>query len=248
MSEPRDDERSGAPVAPQPVMPVVDYSTPAPQNACARRAMLFAALGFVPFVPGILAIVTGRRGLRDAEADPKIGGRRMARTAIMLGVASVVVWTILSILAVPAAARARRQALRVQCASNLRQMGVAAMIYATANTGLLPPNIDALTTSGIPARLFTCPACAGDPTKPVSSTGAFGSYHYVYLGNGQQLSTIRRPSTVPLVYEPLSNHTDPGINVLFMDGHVELLQGGAATAILQQGAAVTTQPALEVER
>ena len=239
-------------MAPQPALAVVEYSTPAPQNSAANRAMIFALLGFIPFVPGILAIQFGRRGARDADADPRVGGRQKARTAVGLGVASVVVWTVLSILAVPAAIDARRQAQRVACMSNLRQMGMAAMMYATANRGLLPPNIDGLTTI-VPATVFRCPACAGDPTKPAASTGAFGAYNYVYVGSGQDLSRIKRAMTVPLAYEPPTNHADGGINVLFMDGHVECLQGAAATALLQQVAAATTQPAAaspvpEVER
>lgn len=241
MSERDPAEASNIPTAPQPALPVVEYSTPPRQNPSASRAIVFGLLGFIPFVPGLLAIMFGRRALREAAAEPAIGGQGAARTAIALGVGSVVVWTILSILAIPAYTRARRQAIRVQCASQMRQMGMAAMMYANANRNLLPPNMDALTTSGIPAALFTCPACAGDPTKPVSSTGAFGGYHYVYLGNARPLNAIRSPATIPLIYEPLSNHADGGVNVLFMDGHVELLNGSAATTFLQQVAA-TTQP------
>lgn len=95
---------------------------------------------------------------------------------------------------------------------------------------------------------FTCPACAGDPTKPVASTGAFGNYHYVYVGNGRQISQIRSAATVPLIYEPLTNHADGGINVLYMDGHVERLIGQPAQALLVQVAVPATQPAAAMGR
>ena len=246
MTAPDERERSTtttSSVTPVPAVPVVDYSAPPPLNRNASRALLFALLGFLPFLPGILAIRYGRRGLRDAQDDPKIGGHSAARTGIIIGVISVAVWTVLSILAVPATIRARQQAMRVQCGSQLRQMAMGAFMYATANLGFLPPDMDTLTTSGIPATLFVCPACAGDPTKPVASTGAFGNYNYVYLGNGRKLSQIRSPSSEPLLYELPTNHSDPGINVAYADGHVEVLNAQAAQAFLIQVAAASTQPA-----
>jgi prepilin-type processing-associated H-X9-DG protein len=225
-------------------LPVVEYSSPPPRNANASRALLFALLGFLPFLPGILAIRYGRRGLRDAEADPKIGGRSTARMATIIGIISVAVWTVLAILAVPATIQARRQALRVQCASQLRQLVLGAFMYSNANRGFFPPDLDTLTASaGMPPVLLTCPACAGDATKPVASTGAFGNYNYVYLGNGRRVSAIPSPMTVPLIYELPTNHDEPGINVAFADGHVEMLSGQAAqTFMIQVAAAAATQP------
>ena len=246
MTDPDERERSTttttSSVAPLPAVPVVEYSSPPPQNRSASRALLFGLLGFLPFLPGILAIRYGRRGLRDVQDDPKIGGHSAARAGMILGIVSVAVWTVLSILAVPATMRARQQAMRVQCASQLRQMAMGAFMYATANRGFLPPDMDTLTTTGVPATLFVCPACAGDPTKPVASTGAFGNYNYVYVGNGRNLSHIRSAMSVPLLYELPTNHSDPGINVAYADGHVELLSAQAAQAFLAQVAA-TTQPA-----
>jgi len=239
------DERdeTGPSVPPTPALPVVEYSSPPPRNANASRALLFALLGFLPFLPGILAIRYGRRGLRDAEADPEIGGQSAARAATIIGVVSLAVWTVLAILAVPATINARRQAMRVQCASQLRQLAMGAFMYANANRGNFPPNLDTLTTSAaLPPVLLTCPACDGDPTKPVASTGAFGNYNYVYLGNGQRVNALRSPMTIPLIYELPTNHDDPGINVAYADGHVEMLSGQAAQTFMTQ-VAKATQPA-----
>jgi prepilin-type processing-associated H-X9-DG protein len=229
---------------PRPALPVVDYSTPPARNRSAARAMLFALLGFLPFVPGILAVRYGRRGMREADADPRIGGRGVARTANVLGIISIVVWTVLTISAVPAAIHARRQALRVQCMSQMRQIGIAAIIYAQTNKGFLPPTLDELAKAKIiPPALFTCPACAGDPAKPAASSGAYGTYNYGYLGAGRKISAIRRASDEPLLFEPMTNHTDPGINVLFCDGHVEFIRGNAGAAMAAKLAAAATQPA-----
>jgi prepilin-type processing-associated H-X9-DG protein len=207
--------------------------------------MLFALLGFIPFIPGVLAVRYARRGIREADADPRMGGQGVARTARVLGIISIVAWVLLTAAAVPATIKARRQAQRVQCMSQMRSIGQAIMIYAAANRGFLPPTLDELVKAKtIPATLFTCPACAGDATKPAASSGAYGTYHYVYLGAGRRLPSIRRPSQEPLVFEPMTNHTDPGINVLFCDGHVEFIRGDAGAAMAAKLSAAATQPAI----
>ncbi|MGB7158456.1 MAG: DUF4190 domain-containing protein [Tepidisphaeraceae bacterium] len=131
------DEQRPAPVAPV----VVDYSTPRPHNRNASRALIFGLLGFLPFVPGIIAIVSARRGLRDLEADPRVGGKAAAKAGLWLGVGSIVAWVALSIAAVPATIQAQRQAIRVQCMSQLRQIGQGVMIYAASNKGHLGINV-----------------------------------------------------------------------------------------------------------
>jgi prepilin-type processing-associated H-X9-DG protein len=224
-------------------LPVVDYSTPPPANPNAKRALIFGLLAFLPFVPAILAIRYGRRGQRDVAADPRVGGSGAALAGIVLGILSLVVWVTLSALAVPATINARRQALRVQCMSQLRQVGMGALMYANANGGYLPQTLDQIVAAKlIPARLLQCPACAGDPRKPVASSGAYGNYHYVYLGAGRHTQGLRTPATIPLAYEPVTNHADLGINVLYADGHVALMRGPNAAALIQQMNA-TTQPA-----
>jgi prepilin-type processing-associated H-X9-DG protein len=57
---------------------------------------------------------------------------------------------------------------------------------------------------------------------------------------------------VPLAYEPPTNHSDGGINVLYVDGHAEVLQGATVQAFLRQVPAssqpATTPSAPQVER
>ena len=134
----------------QPAPPaIVDYLAPEPHNRYAARALVCGLLGFIPFVPGILAIRYGRRGLRAFDADPRIGGKGTAKAGLWLGVASIIAWTALAVGGVPALVVARRQAIRVHCASNLRQVAMAITMYAAGNRGFIPPDLDALVKSKI---------------------------------------------------------------------------------------------------
>jgi prepilin-type processing-associated H-X9-DG protein len=220
---------------PQPVLPVIDYPTRSAGNRAATLALLFGLLGFVPFVTGVLAIRSGRRGLAVAAAEPRAGGIGKSRAGIVLGVISLLAWTVAALSLPSAFMKARRQAMYVQCASQLRQIGIAAQMYAARSGGVLPMSLDDLIANGgLPAQIVTCPVARGDASKPPASSGKFGNYSYVYLGAGRKIQSIRGPSFTPLAYEPPTNHAGSRgeINVLYVDGHVELVMGPAAQSIL----------------
>lgn len=175
----------------------------------------------------------------------KISGRAVA--AISVGGPALLILLLLLVL-LPPIKRAREQANRVKCASNLRQVGQAVFIYASVNGGRFPDRLDKL-LSYAGSNVFVCPSCNDSPapgaTPQIQASNLYAGGHlsYVYVGAG--LSTNAgfgsAPTTV-VMYEPLANHRD-SINVLYADGSVHILARPAAAAMIAALPPAATQPA-----
>jgi prepilin-type N-terminal cleavage/methylation domain-containing protein len=111
-------------------------------------------------------------------ADPPRRPWRLAFTLVELLVVIGIIALLVSIL-LPALNRARRQAALVNCASNLRQIGAASLIYAENNKGRLPPQES-------PSSSFTSPFW----TRTIKKDGAaFSNENLFNIGRlyGSQL-------------------------------------------------------------
>ena len=210
---------------------VMSYAAPRSTNQAAVLSVIFGLLFFIPLaVPGVAAIVFGRRGVKAAEQDAA-GRRGLARLGILLGVLNLFL-SLAAAVVLPVQLRiGGQQSLDVQCLSNMRQLGIGLMIYANANKGFLPPTLDELAAPGlVPATVFACPACGANPAKPPVFVGVKVSSHYHYLRPAAKLTQVRgNPSRVVLLYEPVTNHDGRGVNLLFADGHAERMPVSPAT-------------------
>ena len=174
------------------------------------------------------------------------------RLPVQLGVVVGVIAVLLSIL-LPALCRSGEGANRVRCASNMKQIGLAAIMYANDHGGLFPADLETLlTTEDILPATMTCPTTADTPASGPTTQAVLedfrkpGHVSYVYVGKGL---TLKSPADAVVLYEPLSNHTNngmtvwserladrsgDGMNVLFADGHVEWLGNEDGRSILAQ--------------
>jgi prepilin-type processing-associated H-X9-DG protein len=205
----------------------------------AITSLVFGIISFcIPFFASVVAIVTGIVGIVKTSR-PRVGGRGMAIAGLVLGLLSMFTALPLEIgIMLPALNRAREQANRVKCASNMRQIGLAAIMYANAHGGQFPDDLDTILTSGtLQPFVVICPS-SGDTPPSGASTQAMvadmknpGHLSYVYVGKGL---TVSSSADTVVMYEPTANHSGDGMNALFADGHVEWLTGPEAQSILSQ--------------
>jgi len=206
---------------------------PPQSNGLAIASLIVGIVSFcIPLLGSLAAIVLGIVGLTRTK-DPRVGGKGMAITGIVLGALSIVITPCFVSIMLPSLSRARETANRVKCASNMKQIGTALLLYANANSGVYPPDLVTLmnTTPGLSPAMMTCPSSMDTPAPNAATLNAGGHLSYIYLPT-PSLRAMSSPAGTVVLYEPMTNHTDDGTNMLFADGHVEFVPKAKAQALI----------------
>ena len=131
----------------------------------------------------------------------------------------IAIIAILAAMLLPALARAREQARRAVCISNLKQIGLALHMYAEDHNNALPNDIRELCPPYISTgKVLKCP---GDKTTPeIQKVEPDTPISYTYVKGLSRKNP--NPSKTIVLYDSLSDYYDgEGRNVLFLDAHVE---------------------------
>lgn len=135
-------------------------------------------------------------------------------------------------LVIPPGHPAGEKARQVKCASNLRQIGQACLLYANNNGGQYPPDLQTITqTQQIGMEAFVCPSTSDNKGTTSADLSKAGRCSYIYTGT--DLTNNSNPASV-VAFEDPDDHKLEGANLLFADGHVEFLNIDSVMTILNE--------------
>ena len=142
--------------------------------------------------------------------------------------------------------RVRDPSPREKCASNLRQIGLATLMYANEHGGRFPDRLEDLLAEDINPDVFVCPL--SNDTAIVAPTtqqaglrlsAEPGHVSYIYVGKGL---TDKADAKVLVAYERIAHHGD-GLNMLFADGQVQFVPSAQAKVLIAQASSRPTTAA-----
>ena len=199
------------------------------------EALVLTLIVAAPVVAIFLGSVARRRAKRAGRKEP---GR--ARVAVWLGGVELALVLAFGVM-IPSMCRATEPANRAKCANNLRQIGLALLMYANSHDGHFPDTLNALllpdSGAEITADVFTCPSSTDEralgqtPEELARNlTAAPGHLSYVYVGAG--LTSAAASAERVLAYENPHNHNNEGIHFLYGDAHTEFLDRKQAEQLI----------------
>ena len=145
--------------APAPAAPAAAART----SGMAIAALVLGVLGFVTcgitalvgLIFGIIALINIKR------SNGRLSGSGLAIASICVSVVFLLLLPLFAALMLPALAKAKQRAMTISCEHNMRQLGLAVVIYAGTNNDQLPPSAgwsDAISNNVGSPKVFQCPA------------------------------------------------------------------------------------------
>lgn len=210
-----------------------------------KGEQLWLMLGILALTTSLIAMASGIHAWKRSRRG-EVASAGLAITGIALGAAGLITTMLIAYAILNSSIGVSREsANRAKCLRNLKVIGDAIQLYANENKGALPPNFEALMLSqDIFPGLFICPSSNDDPAtgntiEEQAANLSKGHCSYIYLGAGKNMNMLAHaPTNLVIAYEPLTNHYQAGMHVLFADFRVQFIpnpQAKKTTAELQAG-------------
>lgn len=136
-------------------------------------------------------------GSRSRDRDVSRGGgadsRQEARKAIspiVVVIASVVLLILLAGLLLPVLSKAKSRPPDIRCIANLKQLGIAAVMYANDHGGRLPPNYVAMSNELSSPKILVCPSDRRSVRATDWAELSSSNITYEFLVPGSELSNV----------------------------------------------------------
>ncbi|HEY2953184.1 MAG TPA: DUF4190 domain-containing protein [Verrucomicrobiae bacterium] len=132
------------------------------KSGLAVTSLVLGILGVIgcTILTGIPAIITGHIAHSRAKREPGLfGGAGMALGGLIMGYLSFAMIPVVAIMAgllLPALAAAKGKAQSINCVNNLKQVGLAARIYANDNNEVFPKDFLSMTNELGTPKILVC--------------------------------------------------------------------------------------------
>jgi hypothetical protein len=140
------------------------FSATPPKNGLSVTSLILGILSLAAcsILTGIPAIITGHIAKSRAKQQPQLyTGAGMALAGLIMGYVSiamaVLILPIMAALLLPALAKAKGKAQTIQCVNNMKQVALAARIWANDHNDTYPPDILTMSNELNSPKILTCP-------------------------------------------------------------------------------------------
>ena len=142
------------------------------------------------------------------------------------GVALLVPIAVIAIMAgmlLPALSQAREKARRINCAGQLKSIGVALRMHADDHDGQFPADLAVLFEQEYLSspKMVTCPSCETAPAESPDQLREGGYCDYEYFGRGMDENCHGNSPTATILACDRDENHHGFVTILFADGHVQ---------------------------
>ena len=150
------------PPPPPAAMPAM--TAPPKTSGLAIASLVMGILGFCTGITSVVGLILGTMALlKISNSQGKLGGKGLAIAGLVIsGLVVSMTVAILPGMMLPALAKAKARAQSINCISNLKQIGLAARMYANDHEQTFPRDFLSMSNELVNPKLLVCP---GDSSK-----------------------------------------------------------------------------------